>query len=46
LPYGRDAERDMVGILERVGTARWRIAFPYPRWESLIDVIELVPKGE
>jgi hypothetical protein len=36
----------MVGILERVSAARWRIAFPYPRWESIIDVIELVPKGE
>lgn len=46
LAYGRDTERDMVGILERVGPARWRIAFPFPRWESLIEVIELVPKGE
>jgi hypothetical protein len=45
LPYARDAERDMAGIVERVGPARWRIAFPYPRWESLIDIIELTPKG-
>ncbi len=45
LPYARDSERDMVGIVERVGPARWRIAFPYPRWESLIDVVELIPKG-
>jgi hypothetical protein len=45
LPYGRDSERDMVGILERVAPARWRIAFPYPQWESMIDVLELVPKG-
>lgn len=44
-PYGRDAERDMAGIVERVGPDRWRIAFPYPRWESTIDVFELVPKG-
>ncbi len=44
LPYGRDAERDMVGIVERVAPRRWRIAFPYPRWESMIDVIELLPK--
>lgn len=44
LPYGRDGERDMVGIVERVGPQRWRIAFPYPRWESQIDVVELLPK--
>ena len=44
-PYGRDAERDMAGIVERVGPHRWRIAFPYPRWESTIDVLELTPKG-
>lgn len=45
LPYGRDAERDMAGIVERVGPRRWRIAFPYPHWESTIDILELVPKG-
>lgn len=45
LPYGRDAERDMAGIVERVGSRRWRIVFPYPRWESTIDIFELVPKG-
>lgn len=44
-PYGRDIERDMAGIVERVGPRRWRIAFPYPRWESTIDVVELIPKG-
>lgn len=44
-PYGRDAERDMAGIVERVGAYRWRIAFPYPRWESTIDIFELIPKG-
>lgn len=45
LPYGRDGERDMIGIVERVAAKRWRIAFPYPRWESTIDVLELIPKG-
>jgi len=45
LPYGRDTERDMVGIVERVAPQRWRIAFPYPQWESTIDVFELVPKS-
>ena len=46
LPYGRDGERDMVGIVERVGPQRWRIAFPYPHWESQVDVMELLPKDQ
>jgi len=44
LGYGRDRERNLVGILERVGPNRWRIAFPYPHFESLLDVIELTPR--
>ncbi|HZF43832.1 MAG TPA: DUF4893 domain-containing protein [Sphingomonadaceae bacterium] len=43
--YGRDRERDMAGVVERIGPQRWRLALPYPRFESLIDVIELVPVG-
>jgi hypothetical protein len=43
LRYGRDRERDMIGLLERVGEARWRLVFPSPHFESLLDVIELVP---
>lgn len=46
LDYGRDRERDMAALLERIGERRWRLVFPYPHFESLIDVIELVPKGE
>lgn len=45
LDYGRDAERDMAGALERVGPRRWRLVIPWPRWESTLDVIELVPQG-
>ena len=41
--YGRDRERDLVGLLERVGERRWRLVFPAPHFESLLDVIELVP---
>ena len=41
--YGVDRERDLVAMLERVGEARWRLVFPYPHFESLLDVIELVP---
>lgn len=45
LDYGRDATRDMVGLVERIGPKRWRIGFPQPRFESQLDVIELVPTG-
>ena len=41
--YGIDRDRDMAGILERIGPDRWRLAFPSPRFESRLDVIELVP---
>jgi hypothetical protein len=43
LRYGRDEERDMIGIIERVGDSRWRLVFPRPHYESLLDVIELTP---
>lgn len=43
IDYGRDADRDMVGAIERIGPARWRLILPYPRFESIMDVIELVP---
>lgn len=45
LDYGRDAERDMAALVERIDDRRWRLVFPYPHFESLIDVMELVPKG-
>jgi hypothetical protein len=41
--YSRDRERDMVGLLERIGDRRWRLILPQPHFESLLDVIELVP---
>lgn len=43
--YGRDARRDLAGYIERIGDKRWRLVLPYPRFESLLDVIELVPAG-
>jgi hypothetical protein len=43
LQYGRDRERDMAGVLERIGERRWRLVSPYPHFESLVDVLELVP---
>lgn len=43
LDYGTDPQRDMAGIVERIGPNRWRIVFPRPAFESIVDVIELVP---
>ena len=41
--YGSDRMRDMAGVVERIGPNRWRLALPAPAYESLLDVIELVP---
>ena len=43
LEYGRDRDRDMAGLFERIGDQRWRLVLPYPRFESTIDVLEIVP---
>ena len=45
MDYGTDAQRNVAGIVERVGPRRWRIALPHPAFESIIDVIELIPAG-
>jgi hypothetical protein len=43
--YGGDQDRDLAAMVERIGESRWRLVFPYPHFESTIDVMELVPKG-
>jgi len=43
LRYGVDSTRDMIGYVERIADARWRLVLPYPHFESQLDVIELVP---
>lgn len=42
--YGYDSDRDMAGLLERIGARHWRLVLPYPRFESTLDVIELQPE--
>lgn len=42
--YGLDPDRDMAGIIERIGDKRWRMLLPYPRFESIVDVVEFVPQ--
>ena len=43
MQYGRDAERDVAGYVEKLPDGRWRMILPYPAFESTLDVIELVP---
>ena len=42
--YGVDEARDLAGFVERIGPQRWRMVLPSPRYESLLDVLELVPE--
>ena len=41
--YGSDPERGLAGWVERIDPQRWRIVLPAPRFESLTDVVELIP---
>jgi hypothetical protein len=41
--YGRDDDRDLAAWVEKIGDNRWRLVMPYPRYESTLDVMELVP---
>jgi hypothetical protein len=43
--YGRDRDRDLAAWVERIGEQRWRMVFPYPHYESTLDVIELIPEN-
>lgn len=43
MQYGRDEERDIGAFVEKIGPNRWRMVMPYPAFESIIDVMELVP---
>ena len=45
MQYGGDPDRDMAGYVERIGPRHWRLILPRPRYESQVDVIELVPAG-
>jgi hypothetical protein len=39
--YGRDPERDQIGVLDRIGPDRYRLALPWPLQESKLDLLEL-----
>lgn len=42
--YGVDPDRDMIGLVQRIGERRWRLVLPRPAHESLLDVVELIPR--
>lgn len=41
--YGVDESRDVAAYVERIGARRWRLLLPEPRYESQLDVLELIP---
>ena len=43
LPYGEDKSRDRVGVMQRVGNLRYRLALPWPAAGSKLEVFEMVP---
>ena len=43
LDYGADTHRNLAGLVERIGPRHWRIVLPRPSFESILDVIDLVP---
>jgi hypothetical protein len=43
MQYGIDPDRDVAGYVERIGPNRWRLIMPRPHFESVMDVMELVP---
>ena len=45
IPYGSDRMRDMAGIVERIGDKQWRLVLPSPAFESLLDVMEIIPNS-
>lgn len=44
MQYGQDEARNVAGYVERIGEQRWRLVMPRPHYESLTDVMELVPQ--
>lgn len=43
MQYGVDQDRDVAGFVERIAPDRWRLVMPKPHFESMVDVMELVP---
>ena len=46
IAYGELHDRDMAGVVERVAPFRYRLVLPWPRANSKLDVLELIPVTE
>lgn len=40
--YGDSAERDQVGVIERIGQNRWRLVLPWPKQEAKLELLEII----
>ncbi len=40
--YGQDVDRNAVGVMQQLAPNRWRLVMPYPAFESVVDVVEIV----
>ncbi len=43
MAYGSDPDRDQVGVLRAIGANHWRLELPWPKWQSNLDIIEIMP---
>lgn len=43
MPYGTEPERDLVGVVERIGPFRWRLVLPWRDGKDGLDIYELTP---
>lgn len=43
VPYGQTEERDQAAVVQHIGKDRWRMIFPWPYYESVVDVMDLTP---
>jgi hypothetical protein len=41
--YGDQRIRDQVGVFERIGSERWRLVIPWPKVDSKLEILELLP---
>jgi hypothetical protein len=46
IAYGDNPQRDMAGVLERIGPFKWRLVIPWPQSTSKLDVFELTPVAQ
>lgn len=45
MQYGADEQRDVAGLVERIGPRQWRMLLPAPHFGSQFEVVDLVPLG-